>query len=276
MSGSFGYSPVVQTSAAERSAFAAAAAELAELAGQATLPFFRANTAVENKRTDGGFDPVTEADRAAEQVIRQELAQRFPEHGIYGEEFGYQAGNGLTWVIDPIDGTRAFMSGQLHWGVLLALFDGQRPVAGAFCQPFVGELLWGDGTSAFYRLKDGEPSQLKTSTVSAVRESILGTTGTDYFESDEHRACFARLADRAKLTRIGGDCYLFVLVALGQIEIAIDGGLNPYDIQALIPIVQGAGGVVTRLDGDDPAMGGMVLAASNQALVDAVQGIWKG
>lgn len=275
MAGSFGYSPVVETTAAERSAFAAAAAELAELAGQATLPFFRANTVVENKRTDGGFDPVTKADRAAEQLIRQELARRFPEHGIYGEEFGYQPGNGLTWVIDPIDGTRAFMSGQLHWGVLLALFDGEQPIAGAFCQPFVGELLWGDGASAYYRLKNGEVQTLCTSAVSVVQESIVGTTGADYFESEEHRTRFARLADLAKLTRIGGDCYLFVLVALGQIEIAIDGGLNPYDIQALIPIVRGAGGVVTRLDGEDPAMGGLVLAASNQAMVDAAQSVWE-
>jgi myo-inositol-1(or 4)-monophosphatase len=267
MSVAFVSSPAVSVSSEQRAEYATAAADLALVAGQATLPFFRAGAAVQNKRTDGGFDPVTEADRAAESVIRNELAQRFPDHGIYGEEFGHQPGNGLTWIIDPIDGTRAFMSGQLHWGVLVGLYDGQNVIAGAFCQPFVGELLWGDGSQSFYQRGTEAPQRLSVSGRTALSDSILATTGVDYFEQPAQRDHFATLSDQVQLTRHGGDCYIYVLVALGEIELAIDGGLNPYDIAALIPIVQGAGGVVARLDGDNPAMGGWVLAAANEQLL---------
>lgn len=270
MSVAFDSSPAVSVSADQRAEFATAAADLALVAGHATLPFFRAGTAVQNKRTDGGFDPVTEADRAAESVIRNELAQRYPDHGIYGEEFGFQPGNGLTWIIDPIDGTRAFMSGQLHWGVLVGLFDGQNVIAGAFCQPFVGEVLWGDGHESYYQRGTETPKRLSVSDCAALSDSTLATTSPEYFELQAQRDRFATLSDQVQLNRIGGDCYIYVLVALGEIELALDGGLNPYDIAALIPIVQGAGGVVARLDGDNPALGGWVLAAANaQLLQDA-------
>ena len=135
----FEYSPRVAITDEERAEYLAFAGRVAAEAGAATLPFFRANVAVENKLEEGRFDPVTEADRAAESIVRQSIEARFPHHGILGEEFGYKAGNGLTWVIDPIDGTRAFMTGMLHWGVLLALFDGQDPVVGVMHQPFTGE-----------------------------------------------------------------------------------------------------------------------------------------
>ena len=146
----FDYTPVIAVTAAERSKYLDFAKAVARAAGATILPYFRTSAdgmRLENKAADG-FDPVTRADREAEQVIRQRINQTYPEHGIYGEEFGLQTGNGLTWVIDPIDGTRAFMSGMLHWGVLLALFDGENPIVGVLYQPYTDELFFGDGVSA--------------------------------------------------------------------------------------------------------------------------------
>ncbi|MFK7914224.1 MAG: inositol monophosphatase family protein [Pseudomonadales bacterium] len=266
MSASFGRSPQVVVTAEERAEYVAAACDIAKAAGRLTLPFFRSDLKVDNKLQDGEFDPVTEADRIAEAHIRAALRERFPEHGLYGEEYGYESGNGLTWVIDPIDGTRAFMSGMVHWGVLMALYDGERPIVGVMCQPFVDELFWGDCHSAFYQRGDAEPAPMRTSSVPTLDAAILTTTGAYLLETQAQRDAFDRLSRDVKLTRTGGDCYVYAMLALGQVELATDGQLNPYDIQALIPIIEGAGGVVSRLDGEDPAMGGWVLASANPQL----------
>ena len=130
------YAPPHPLSDSLRAEYLAFAIEIARAGGAATLPYFRTSTVVENKLTDGQFDPVTEADKAAEKIIRESISDKYPAHGVFGEEFGHQEGNGLTWVIDPVDGTRAFMSGLLHWGVLLALFDGERPVIGVMYPAF--------------------------------------------------------------------------------------------------------------------------------------------
>ena len=239
MSDTFGYGAKVEIPAADKAAYLEFAKRTARAAGAATLPFFRAEAVVENKRSDGGFDPVTEADRGAERVIREALAREYPEHGIYGEEFGYLRGNGLTWVIDPIDGTRAFMSGMLHWGVLLGLFDGQEPVLGVMYQPYTDELFAGDNE----------------------------------WISDSDLSRFERLREQARLCRIGGDCYIFALAALGYVHLVTDGSLNTYDILPLIPVIRGAGGVITTYDGGDPSMGGTVLAAANPALHAAAMAV---
>jgi histidinol-phosphatase len=260
----FGYSEKVSVSAADKAVFLEFAQRTVKAAGAVTLPFFRAAVEIENKLSNGRFDPVTEADKAAEHVIRDALAKEFPTHGIYGEEFGYQKGNGLTWVIDPIDGTRAFMSGMLHWGVLLGLFDGDVPIVGAMYQPYTDELFSGDGEQAFFS-RGGEIRQLRTSSCDELSKAVLGTTGVDWFVGDA-RAQFDRLRGEAQLCRMGGDCYIYSIVAMGYMHIGTDGSLNPYDIQALVPIVQGAGGVVTTYDGGNPSMGGTVLASANAAL----------
>ena len=148
----FDYTPAVVVTTAARSEYLEFAKVVARDAGAVILPYFRTNAdgmKLENKAQDG-FDPVTRADREAEQLIRQRISETYPDHGIYGEEFGLQAGNGLTWVIDPIDGTRAFMSGMLHWGVLLALFDGENPIVGVLYQPYTDELFFGDGVIGGY------------------------------------------------------------------------------------------------------------------------------
>ena len=260
----FGYGPKASVSDADRSEFLEFAKRVARLAGDATLPYFRADATVENKLSDGRFDPVTEADRAAETVIREALAQSYPSHGVYGEEFGYQSGNGLTWVIDPIDGTRAFMSGMLHWGVLLALFDGETPIVGVMHQPYTGEVFAGDGNHATFE-RGGAQRILRTSACNDLSEAVLATTGVDWFGRDE-RTQFERLREKVQLCRIGGDCYLFAIAAMGYIHLASDASLNAYDIQALVPIIRGAGGVITTYDGGDPSMGGTVLASANEVL----------
>ena len=262
MSDAFGYSDRVSVGDAERAELMAFAERTAVLAGGKTLDYFRGDLAVENKLSHG-FDPVTAADKAAEVVIREAISSAYPAHGVYGEEFGYQPGNGLTWVIDPIDGTRAFMSGMLHWGVLLALFDGDEPIVGAMYQPYVDDLFVGDGRQAVHQHR-GSRTLMSTSSVSTVSDAVLATTDGKYFRDDLFR--FEALKAESKLTRLGGDCYVHAMVALGGVDLGTDGSLNPYDIQALIPIVRGAGGVVTTFDGGNPSMGGNVLCSANETL----------
>ena len=250
----------------ERAEYLAFAKAVAVQAGLATLPYFRTSSDVmclENKASEG-FDPVTRADREAESVIRERIKQTYPNHGIYGEEYGLEPGCGLTWVIDPIDGTRAFMSGMLHWGVLLALFDGKDPVVGVLYQPYTDELFFGDGMHAGL-VRGQEERQINTSSLDALSRATTCTTGIEWLGQAE-QAKYHKLAESAQLNRTGGDCYLFALVALGQIHIGLDGSLNPYDIQALIPIIRGAGGVITTWDGRNPSLGGHVVASANQAL----------
>ncbi len=259
----FGFTDPVSVSLKHQADLAEFAGRAVRQAGAATLPYFRTGVQVDNK-LDDGFDPVTEADRAAERVIREQLAAHYPEHGILGEEYGYEPGNGLTWVIDPIDGTRAFMSGMLHWGVLLGLFDGQQPIVGAMYQPFVDELFTGYSNQAFYE-RNGHRQQLRTSTCSELSDAVLATTGVEWFEPKE-RSQFERLREKVRMYRFGGDCYLHAIVAMGFVDVGTDAGLNAYDIQGLIPIVRAAGGVVSTYEGGNPAMGGAVVTCANEAL----------
>ncbi|MEZ5596236.1 MAG: inositol monophosphatase family protein [Pseudomonadales bacterium] len=252
----------------ERAAFLAFACEVAVEAGSRTLQWFRTAMHVENKLDGEKFDPVTAADRAAEAVVRERVQQRFPTHGVLGEEFGATAGCGLTWVIDPIDGTRAFMSGMVHWGLLLALFDGEEPIVGVMYQPFTQELWYGDGRSAFYRR--GEVVQpLRTRQIQNLGDAVLGVTNPKLIPDEIHRRRYEDLEKSVRLARYGGDCYLYGVLAMGFLDIGVDGGLQPYDIQALIPIICGAGGLVTNWDGGSAAFGGNILASGCVAIHEA-------
>ena len=262
---SFGAAMAVTNS--ERAAYLEFAEATVTAAGLVTLPYFRVKVAVENKREGAGFDPVTAADRAAETLIREALAQDHPEHGIYGEEFGLQSGNGLTWVIDPIDGTRAFIMGQLHWGVLLGLFDGDRPIVGACHQPYVGETFYGDTHSAWLRKGDHQ-ERLATRRCERLDDAVLGSTGSEWFTAAKLQQ-YNRLFNRVKLRKFGGDCYIYCLLAMGFIDLVVESGLQAYDIQALIPIVEGAGGVVTDWQGGNPSLGGDVIASGDPRLHEA-------
>ena len=264
MSATLGFTPAIAVSADQKAEYLGFARTAARAAGEAILPYFRSRMQVTNKVAGRGFDPVTLADQAGERVIRAAIESAYPDHGIFGEEFGLKPGNGLTWVIDPIDGTRAFMTGMLHWGVLLALFDGEQPIVGVMYQPYTDELFSGDNERARYE-RAGQSKSLVTSACERVDEACLSTTGIDWLPATEQER-FAQLSRATKLTKMGGDCYLFGMLAMGSLDLGVEAGLNPYDIQALMPIVRGAGGIVTSWDGGNPSLGGTVLASATQAL----------
>jgi len=230
-------------------------------AGTATLHHFRSDLSIENKAGAGAFDPVTQADKLAESIIRDGLAEKFPNHSIVGEEFGGEIGDGPTWIIDPIDGTRSFMSGMLHWGVLLGFYDQREPQFGAMYQPFTDEFFWGDNNSATYQR--GEVTRdLRVSPCDSLEVATLATTGPEMFSGNEVPR-FEAVRDAARQVRFGGDCYLYSLIAMGQIDIGVESGLQPYDIAALIPIIRGAGGQVTNWQGESAALGGQILATGD-------------
>ncbi|MDC3123833.1 inositol monophosphatase family protein [Gammaproteobacteria bacterium] len=274
MSAEFGHTPAVAISDDQRDEYLQFACSAVRAAGRVISPHFRSGVQVTNKLDNGGFDPVTLADQAGERAIREAIELAYPEHGIFGEEYGFNAGNGLTWVIDPIDGTRAFMTGMLHWGVLLALFDGESPVVGAMYQPYTDELFSGDGDAAWLE-RGGNRQALTTSRCENVATASLSTTGIEWLSAQQQEQ-FKRLSRASKLTKMGGDCYLFGMLAMGSLDLGVEARLKPYDIQALIPIVKGAGGVITSWDGGNPSLGGTVLASATPALHTQAMALLKG
>ena len=231
---------------------------LADAARTAILPFFRAAHTVDDK---GGarFDPVTDADKAAEEAMRALIAREYPEHGILGEEFGEHAGDsGYKWILDPIDGTRAFIAGLPTWGVLIGLYHEGRPLIGIMDQPYLDERYrgWMDGANVTAR---GDTRPLKTRPCPRLAGAILATTDPHLFDGEE-AAAFARARAAAKLTRYGYDCYAYCMVAAGHIDGVIESGLKTFDIAALIPILAGAGGGACSWAGGDASQGGRVLA----------------
>lgn len=239
--------------------------KMADAARSAILPHFRtASLNAENKLSEG-FDPVTVADRAAEQAMRAVLAELRPEDGILGEEFGTSTGtSGRTWVLDPIDGTRGFISGTPTWGVLIALSDDTGPFLGVIDQPYTGERFCGGPEVAQMTGPLGARS-LQTRDTEALQDAILFTTFPEV-GTPQDRAGFQRVAAQAKLTRYGMDCYAYALLAAGQVDLVIEAGLNAYDIQAPIAVIQAAGGIVTNWEGGSVHEGGRALAAANPTL----------
>ncbi|CUI77777.1 histidinol-phosphatase [Cognatishimia activa] len=236
--------------------------EMADAARAAILPFFRTTSLNTENKLDDGFDPVTVADRAAEEAMREVLTKRRPQDGVLGEEFGAQEGtSGLTWVLDPIDGTRGFISGTPTWGVLIAASDETGPVLGVVDQPYIGERFFG-GFGIAERSGPHGAMPLKTKDTSELFDAILFTTFPEVGTPDE-RAAFERVSENAQLTRYGMDCYAYALVAAGQVDLVIEAGLNAYDIQGPIGVIQAAGGVVTDWEGNPAHEGGRVLAAAN-------------
>jgi len=247
--------------------FTAFTERLASAAGETILPFFRTSLAVENK-APGGFDPVTEADRAAEAVMRRLIERNFPKHGILGEEFGSDRADAeYVWVLDPIDGTKSFISGFPVWGTLIALLHNGAPVFGMMSQPFIGERFSGDSQSAQYRGVSGSRS-LKVRRCAALNEATLFTT-SPLLINEASRDSFRQVESAARLSRYGGDCYSYCMLAAGLVDLVVETDLKPYDIAALIPIVTGAGGVVTTWEGGPAQNGGRILAAGDARVHEA-------
>ncbi len=237
---------------------------LADAAKAETLPRFRTGMDIVNKQ-QGGFDPVTEGDRAAEAAIRALIEAEFPEHGILGEE---QGNIGLdrehVWVIDPIDGTRAFISGLPVWGTLIGFQSSGRAVMGMMDQPFTGERYFADGESSWYRGPDGA-RQLMTRDCGSLENAILFTTSPHLFTGTE-AVRFQAIQDRVRLFRYGIDCYAYALLSAGHVDLVIENVLKPYDVGALIPLIEQAGGVITTWDGGRPELGGSIVAAGSRVL----------
>jgi histidinol phosphatase-like enzyme (inositol monophosphatase family) len=237
---------------------------LADLSATPILRHFRKPLAVHNKAKDGAFDPVTVADRAAERAIRAAIAKKYPEHGILGEELAPLEGAGrYQWVVDPIDGTRAFIMGSPLWGTLIGLVEDGMPVLGLMNQPFTGERFWADRRSARMRGPDGKTRKLKTRRCAGLADAVLTSTHPDLFSSPAEAERFARLRALARMTRYGGDCYGYCLLAAGFVDIIVESGLKAHDVAALIPIIEGAGGHITTWDNKPALQGGRVLATGD-------------
>ena len=243
----------------------ATAQDLAEAARAATLMHFRrAGLSAETKEAER-FDPVTVADRLSEQRMRAILARRRPHDGILGEEFGPVAGtSGLTWVLDPIDGTRSYLAGTPTWGVLIAVSDTEGPLYGLIDQPYIGERFEG-GLGRASVLGPMGRAPLKTRAPRPLSDAILFTTFPEV-GTPEEGAAFRRVSAQARLTRYGTDCYAYALVAAGQIDLVIEAGLQAYDVQAPIAVIEAAGGIVTDWQGRPCPQGGRVLACANRQI----------
>ncbi|HCP80982.1 MAG TPA: histidinol-phosphatase [Octadecabacter sp.] len=237
---------------------------MADAARAAILPLFRSGLVSDNKDATG-FDPVTEADRNAEKAMRAVLADLRPSDSILGEEFGERDGtSGLQWVLDPIDGTRGFISGTPTWGVLISVRDVSGPLYGLIDQPYIGERFEGGFGHTVMNGPLGARALGTKNTTSLDEATILTTFPEVGMEADA--IGFQAVAERCKLTRYGMDCYGYALLAAGQVDLVVEAGLSAYDIQAPIAVIEAAGGIVTDWRGGPAHEGGRALAAANAEL----------
>ncbi len=268
---------------------------LADVSAEAILPFFRTALAAEDKAPGGAFDPVTEADRGAENAMRRLIEKTFPSHGVIGEEFGSRRETAeYVWVLDPIDGTKSFICGLPTWGTLIGLTHHGTPVYGLMNQPFTRERFSGDGRAAYWRgparpspsCATGVPSRrpesaavekrrLTTRPCETIAQATLMTTSPLLID-ENLRENFYRVERQARLSRYGGDCYAYCALAAGHVDLVIETNLNPYDIVALIPIVQGAGGVITTWSGESAEKGGAIIAAGDPRAHEAALALLGG
>jgi len=254
--------------------FATFVDQLAAAASEAILPFFRTSLSIEDKGRSG-FDPVTAADRAAEAAMRALIRKHFPGHGIIGEEFGAERVEAeYVWALDPIDGTKSFICGLPIWGTLIALTRAGAPVYGMMHQPFTRERFTGDGAAARYRGPSGERG-LQVRQCASLADAILATT-SPLLMNEADRRSFSRVEQAVRLSRYGGDCYAYCMLAAGHIDLVIETELKAYDVLPLIPIITGAGGVITSWEGGPATAGGRVIAAGDARAHQAAMALLKG
>ena len=256
----------------ELKGFEVLATELARVAGAAILPLFRADHGLEDKGAAKGlgFDPVTSADRDAEAAIRAAIATRYPDHGVIGEEYGEDRPDAeFVWVLDPIDGTRGFIAGAPLWTTLIALRWRGSPVVGAISQPYLDEVFVGSSRGS-HLIRSGEARALAVRSCPRLSDALLGTTDPESYFTPAELPAFQALRPRARLTRFGGDAYFFALVALGTMDLVVEpAALKAWDVEAAIPLIQGAGGFVTDWSGRPVGdRGGQVVMAGDRACLD--------
>ncbi|BCP52357.1 histidinol phosphate phosphatase [Kaistia sp. 32K] len=253
--------PEVDISPAEADTYAAFAAELADAARPLALSYFRTPLEIISKLDES---PVTIADRAIERHLRERIEARFPEHGIYGEEMGVKEGNAFTWVLDPIDGTKSFITGFPLFGTLISLTHDSKPFCGLIDIPATGE-RWegGPGGTAF------AGAVARTSGCEALADARFYTTSPDMFSGGEIEL-YSALSAAARMRRFGGDCYIYGLLASGHCDLVLETALQPYDYMALVPVVRGAGGCITDWQGNALSIHseGRVLASASPQLHD--------
>jgi myo-inositol-1(or 4)-monophosphatase len=251
--------------------FLAFARALAKSSGELVLPYYRRPIDIQDKNIAKGiaeFDPVTVADKAVEELIRREVERRFPEHGFLGEEFGSTRPEApYQWIVDPIDGTRAFMMGLPTWGTLIALSHEGKPVLGVMGQPFTGEVFWSTREASHTSGPLGE-HVLKTRACPNLANAVLACTSPALFKTVHERARFEAVAGLTKMTRYGGDCYIYALLAAGHIDLVIEANLQSFDVAALIPIIERAGGIITTWAGQPALEGGQIIAAGERRVYD--------
>jgi myo-inositol-1(or 4)-monophosphatase len=255
--------------------FSAFLNELASVSGETILPFFRTALSVSDKGRAGSFDPVTAADHAAETVMRALIQRSFPDHGIIGEEYGnHRPDAEYVWVLDPIDGTKSFISGMPAWGTLIGLLRHGEPVFGMMSQPFTRERFNGDGAAARYRGPAGERA-LMVRPCEHLADAVLFTTSPRLMNGAD-RTAFGRVEEAVRLSRYGGDCYAYCMLAAGHVDLVIETELKPYDVLPLIPIIAGAGGIITNWEGGSPNGGGRVVVAGDKRVHAAAMEMLKG
>ena len=255
--------------------------ELADAAAEITIPLFRQPLDISSKLQDG-FDPVTKADKDTEQKLRSMIEARYPDHAILGEEFGFKVGTGYQWTIDPIDGTRAYISGMPSWGTLIALSkiteDGSlTSLMGLADQPYLNERYFGwvsDNTSEASLNSEGKDKKIMaTRSCQAIDDAVLATTDSNLFMNTPTESIWLDISSQTRLNRYGGDWYNYMLLADGHLDVVIEQGLQAYDIQALIPILSAAGGQVSDWQGNTPIEGGEVLACGDANLHAQIIGL---
>ena len=243
------------------------ALELAREAARVSLPYFRADCATVDKGGAAGFDPVTQADREAEAAIRRLIAARYPAHGVIGEEYGEDRPDAEhVWVLDPIDGTRAFIAGLPLWTNLIALRTEGRPVIGVIGQPYLDEIFLG-GPSGGRMLKGDRETPLRTRACAHLNDALIATTDPDLFTGAE-RGAWTQVRAAARLARLGCDAYAYAMLAAGRIDLVAESALKIWDWSALVPVVEAAGGEVTNWRGGAPDNSGQVLAVGDARLRD--------
>src|SRR5262249_4528069 len=247
----------------------------ATVSGETILPFFRTALSIEDKGRHGGFDPVTAADHAAETAMRTLIRRTFPDHGIIGEEYGKERADAESvWVLDPIHGTKSFISGMPAWGTLIALLRSGEPVFGMMNQPFTRERFSGDGGRAHYRGPTGE-RDLRVRACTDLAKAVLFTTSPLLMNAHDREA-FGRVEKTVRLSRYGGDCYAYCMLAAGHVDLVIETELKPYDVLPLVPIIVGAGGGITTREGGAPHPGGRIHPGRRQPRAAAGVGGGRG
>ncbi len=240
-------------------------------AGEIALRWFRSDIDAEDKGGDRGYDPVTIADRDIEQRLRDRITAAFPDHEVVGEEAGSSGPPGrYRWLLDPIDGTKAFVTGSPLWGTLIGLLDDGRPVAGWIHQPYLEETFVGIAGRGAWMERRSTRTELRTRQDVGLDDAVVYCTTPTMFTDPDERALFEAVSRRARLVRYGGDCYAYAQLAMGHVDVVIDTGLQPYDIVGPIAVIEAAGGVVLGRDGASAAEGGFVVAAGSAALAHSV------